>query len=187
MNGVKSFSGKPKVSRGAMRTSVLLRGSTTSGAEPSPTRGQDAEQPVRGRIRSRAVIGIRHSRVVTKQVCSSKTCPRAGQEAELLQVGQGQNHGSRNQGAGITAAQQRCSTSRGRGKASAKKQLPRGRRSRPSLLCFFTTALISGGADLGHSQLHSRRGCAQHPGKEAQFFHLHLETALSPPPNLLDR
>lgn len=77
---------------------------TDSGAEPSLTRDQGAEQLVQGRIGSGAVIRIRHSQVVTKQIHSSKTCPRASQGAELVGMGQGQNCRSRSLGVGITAA-----------------------------------------------------------------------------------
>jgi len=91
---------------------VLLCGSMASGAEPSPTRSQDAEQPVQDRGQSGVVIRVRHSPVATKQIHSSKTCPRASREAEPVELGQGQNHSSRSKGAGITAAQQRCSTGR---------------------------------------------------------------------------
>lgn len=115
VNGIKFFSGKPKVSQGTTRASVLPYGSTASGAEPSRTRGQDAEQPVWSRIRPGAVTGVRHSWVVTKDVHSSKTCPGASWEAEAVELGQSQNCDSRSQVTAITAAQQQCSAGWGPG------------------------------------------------------------------------
>lgn len=103
-------------------------------------------------------------------------------------AGDGSGRESQEPGSGHHCSTVWCSTGGARAEASAKKQLPRGRRKRPSLLCFFTTALMSREPDLGHSQLRSRRGCAQHPDKEVQFFHPHLETSFSPPsPNLLEK
>lgn len=141
-NVVKSFSGKPKTSQGAVRSTVLLPGSTANKAEPSPTRSWGAEKPGQDQAQG----SNRHQTQVSGHQANlySRTGPRASEEADLEGLHQGQNHSSSSQGTGITAAQQQCSTA-GPGVKSQLKTAPRGQEDRPVLLCFFTTALISGG------------------------------------------
>lgn len=180
MNGIQSFSGKPKVSR------VLLV--QTVGQSPH----WQGTRVLSSWSRAGSGLGQWFGSDTVKWSPSKSTAARhvPGQARELSWWGWVR---ARIAGAGAwewaslqhggDAAQEGA-----RAEASAKKQLPRGRRNGPLLLCFFTTALISGGANLGHSQLRSRRGCAQHPDKEVQFIHPHSETWFSPPsPNLLEQ
>lgn len=140
------------------------------------------------RIRSRAATGIRHRWVVTKQVCSSRKCTRASQEAELEEPSQGQNHSSSSQGTDITAGQQQCSTGGARGKASAENSCQEAGGQACASVFLHSSPYQWRLVGLGHSQLCSRRRFAQGPDKEVPFFHACLEIQFSPlSPTLFDR
>lgn len=131
--------GSSKTSQGAVRSTVLLPGST---AKLSPHQQGAGVLRSQDRIRSRAATGIRNGWVVTKQVCSNRTCTRASLEGDLEELGQGQNQSSSTQGRGTTAAQQQRSTCGDKVKPQLKTA-PRRQEGTSVLLCVFPTALLS--------------------------------------------